>query len=331
VNPAAVAPPLIDGHGRVVEYLRLSVTDRCDMRCTYCLPPGFKGFTARDHLLTFDEIECLVSVLARLGLRRVRLTGGEPLLRRDLPALTARIAALPGVEDLSLSTNGSRLADFAAPMRRAGVRRLNVSLDTLDRTRFACLTGRDALPDVLRGLDAAALAGFAPIKINMVVTGDTGEPEIDSMAAYCLARGFILRLIETMPMGAGARAAGYVDLAVVRARLRERFDLVDGAIPGGGPARYLVAKDRRFSIGFITPRSQHFCSTCNRIRVTADGMLHLCLGREERVDLRTLLRAGADEAQLAAAVRDGLRRKPAQHAFNVPAAHQLRVMAQTGG
>jgi cyclic pyranopterin phosphate synthase len=327
----ARAAPLYDGQGRTVEYVRLSVTDRCDLRCTYCLPRGFRGFIEPAHWLDFDEIVRVVGLLARLGVRRVRLTGGEPLLRRNVPQLAARLAAVPGIDDLSLSTNGTLLAGAAAALRRSRVARLNVSLDSLDRARFARITGRDVLPQVLRGLDAAADAGFAPIKINMVAMGDTETDEIDDMVAFCVRRGFVLRLIETMPMGITGRGAGFVDLAPVRARLRERFDLIDGVVVGGGPARYLVSRDGRLSIGFITPVSRHFCATCNRVRVTVDGQLHLCLGQDDRVDLRALMRAGADDAALAQAVLHGLRRKPARHEFIEHRGRTIRVMAQTGG
>lgn len=283
------------------------------------------------HWLSFAEIERLISIFARLGLKRVRLTGGEPLLRRGLAQLAGRLATLPGIDDLSLSTNGTQLETQARGLRDAGVSRLNVSLDTLDRSRFAAITGRDALAEVLAGLEAARGAGFRLIKINMVALADTDDAEVDAMTAYCLERGFVLRLIETMPIGAAGRSTGFVSLRPLQDRLRARYGLIDGVVPGGGPARYLVSPDGRFQIGFITPLSQHFCATCNRVRLTADGQLCLCLGQEDAVDLRTPLRAGASDAALEGILVAALRGKPAQHEFARGPQRVLRFMSATGG
>ena len=326
-----MAACLEDGHGRRIEYLRLSVTDRCDLRCSYCLPKGFKDFLPPSDWLDFDEIVRVVGVLARLGLRRVRLTGGEPLTRSGLPDLAARLAALDGVEDLSLSTNGTRLAVLAAPLKAAGVSRLNVSLDSLDHERFARITGKDTLGDILAGLDTAAATGFAPIKINMVVMAGVNEDEVDAMVAYCAERGFVLRLIEAMPMGQSGQGAGFVSLDPIYARLKARFGLLDGVVPGGGPARYLVSPNGDLSVGFITPMSQHFCTTCNRVRLTADGMLHLCLGQDDRVDLRSVVRTGGTDADIEAALLAGLRNKPERHEFREKPRRIVRVMSSTGG
>jgi len=322
---------LIDASGRKVDYLRLSVTDRCDLRCAYCMPEKFRDYEEPEHWLDFDEIERLVATFARLGLKRIRLTGGEPLLRGGLPVLAQRLAALPGIEDLSLSTNGTRLAKHAARLRSAGVTRLNVSLDSLDRERIRTISKRDVLPDILAGLEAARDEGFRLIKINMVAMADTRDDEIDAMVGYCMERGFVLRLIETMPVGASGRSVGFLDLQPIQERLRTRFGLVDGVVPGGGPARYLVSPDRRFQIGFITPISQHFCATCNRVRLSVDGALHLCLGQEDRVDFRGLLRGGASDADLEAALLAALRRKPERHEFRERPERVVRVMAVTGG
>jgi cyclic pyranopterin phosphate synthase len=322
---------MIDAHGRRIDYLRVSVTDRCDLRCSYCMPEKFHDYQEPEHWLSFDEMERLVSLFARLGVKRIRLTGVEPLLRRGLPSLAQRLAALPGIEDLSLSTNGTRLAKHAAALRGAGVTRLNVSLDSLDRERVRAISRRDVLPDILAGLEAARGEGFRLIKINMVALPDTRDEDIEAMVGYCMERSFVLRLIETMPVGASARSSGYLDLQPVRERLGRRFGLVDGVVPGGGPARYLVSPDRRFQIGFITPISQHFCATCNRVRLAVDGALHLCLGQDDRVDFRSLLRRGASDADLEATLLDALRRRPARHEFTERPERIVRVMSATGG
>ncbi|MES2148427.1 MAG: GTP 3',8-cyclase MoaA [Pseudomonadota bacterium] len=323
---------LRDRFGRTIEYLRLSVTDRCDLRCTYCIPKGFTGFEEPRHWLTFDEIERVVAAFARLGTRRLRLTGGEPLLRRDLPQLAARLSALPGIDDLSLSTNATRLARHAQALRVAGVGRINVSLDSLDRACMEQITGRDSLPQILDGLVAAKAAGFAPIKINMVAMRGVNEHQIDDMAAFCIEQGFILRLIEAMPMGATGRNTALLELGPIQARLRARFSLVEQALElGGGPARYLATPDGSASIGFITPMSQHFCATCNRVRLAVDGTLYLCLGQEQSMELRPLLRAGASDAELETAIRAAIELKPQQHDFREQPEKIVRFMAQTGG
>jgi len=322
---------LTDSAGRRIEYLRLSVTDRCDLRCAYCIPKGFKGYEEPTHWLDFDEIERLVAVFARLGLKRVRLTGGEPLLRAGLPELAGRLAALPGVEDLSLSTNGTQLASHAAALRRNGISRLNVSLDSLNPARVATISKRDVLPQVMAGLDAARAEGFSQIKINMVALPDLTEEDLDAMVHYCMRNGFILRLIETMPLGDSGRGAGHVDLRPIQARLRARFGLIDGVVSGGGPARYLISPDGRFQIGFITPLSQHFCDTCNRVRLSVDGILYLCLGQEDSVDFRSLLRGGGSDADITTALADGLDRKPLRHEFRERPEQTIRIMASTGG
>ncbi len=321
---------LTDQFGRSIEYLRLSVTDRCDLRCAYCIPEGFKGFEEPGHWLSFDEIERLLGVFARLGTRRIRLTGGEPLLRRDVTELARRIAALPGVEDLSLSTNATQLARMAGDLKAAGVTRLNVSLDSLRAETIAKINGRPVLDEVLAGLKAADAAGFAPIKVNMVVMRDNAD-EVDAMVDFCLERGYVLRLIELMPMGDTARKMGYVDLQPIKRQLQRRFGLIDKVMPGGGPARYLGTLDGGFTVGFITPLSQHFCETCNRVRLTVDGQLHLCLGQDERMDFRGLLRSGAPDDDLIVAIHQALSLKPERHDFQRQPEKLVRFMSMTGG
>jgi GTP 3',8-cyclase len=323
---------LQDRFGRSIDYVRLSVTDRCDLRCSYCMPKGFRGFEEPKDWLTFDEIERLLGIFVGLGTRRVRLTGGEPLLRRDLPELAQKLSALPGLQDLSLSTNATQLGKHAVALRAAGVDRINVSLDSLDRACMQQITGRDSLQPILDGLMAGKAAGFDPIKINMVAMRGINDGQIEAMAAFCIEQQFILRLIEAMPMGSTGRNASYMPLGPVRERLASRFGLVPQAAElGGGPARYMATADGRSSIGFITPMSQHFCASCNRVRLSVDGTLYLCLGQEEKFAFGPMLRGGASDAQIEAAIRAAIELKPQQHDFNTQPDKIIRFMAQTGG
>lgn len=324
---------LIDSFQRRISYVRLSVTDRCDLRCSYCLPKGFKDYREPAHWLRFPEIVRVMRAFAELGVSRVRLTGGEPLLRRDLPALAAQLHALPGVSDLSLSTNATQLAKHAQPLRAAGIARLNVSLDTLNPRRFAEITHGGRLAKVLQGLTAAKAAGFAPIKINTVLMRGVNDDEIEALIEYCAANDFTLRLIETMPMGDTGRAASgrYLSLEDVRRRLQRRYELIPTAMPGGGPARYFQVKGTALTIGFITPISQHFCATCNRVRLAVDGTLYLCLGQDHKLELRPLLRDGIDDAGLRDVLRAAIAQKPERHEFNEAPAKIVRFMSATGG
>ncbi len=327
--------PLSDPFGRRIEYLRLSVTDRCDLRCVYCMPQGFTDFKTPEQWLTFNEIETVLAAFANLGLRRVRITGGEPLVRKGLPELLQRIGALPGIEDLSLSTNGVQLTRHAKALRRAGVSRLNVSLDTLDSSCFRAITG-GRLEKVLAGLDAAREAGFDPIKINTVlmrgINDDVGD--IVRMVNYCAEHGFTLRFIETMPVGHTGResSARYVHLEEVRRHLEQRFELVPAIVPGGGPARYVEVAGTNLKIGFITPLSQHFCDTCNRVRLSVDGTLYLCLGRDHSYPLREVLRNGASGEELEQHILVAIARKPQGHEFHDSQSAVVgRFMSITGG
>ena len=323
---------LLDRFGRSIDYVRLSVTDRCDLRCSYCMPRGFRGYQEPKEWLTFDEIERLLGIFVRLGTRRVRLTGGEPLLRRNLPELAGRLSALPGLQDLSLSTNATQLGRHAVALRAAGVSRINVSLESRDRACMQAITGRDSLRPILDGLMAGKAAGFAPIKINMVAMRGINDDQIEAMAAFCIEQHFMLRLIEAMPMGSTGRNAQYMPLGAVRERLTEQFGLVPQAQElGGGPARYLSTPDGQASIGFITPMSQHFCATCNRVRLSVDGTLYLCLGQEEQFAFGPMLRGGASDAELEAAIRLAIELKPQQHDFNTRPEKIIRFMSQTGG
>lgn len=328
-----MAAGLVDPFHRQIDYVRVSVTDRCDLRCTYCLPQGFKDFEEPEHWLTFDEIVRVVRAFTELGVRRVRLTGGEPLTRHGLPELAKRLTCLPDLEDLSLSTNGVRLHKLARPLRDGGIKRLNVSLDSLRSERFGEITGGGKLSKVLDGLMAAKAAGFAPIKINTVAMKGVNEDEIEDLVTFCIEHGFTLRLIETMPMGSTGRNASdhYLDLQEVRRNLQKKFELVPAVMPGGGPARYVQVRGTALKIGFITPISQHFCATCNRVRMGVDGTLYMCLGQENSFALRPLLRAGISDEGLKAAIIEAIALKPERHEFREAPAKVIRFMSMTGG
>ena len=327
------AKQLIDPLGRTIDYVRLSVTDKCNLRCTYCMPERNRDFECRENYLTFDEIVRVIRAFAELGLRRVRITGGEPLVRKGIPSLVKRLSVLPGLEDLSLSTNAVLLASQADALHRAGVARLNISLDTLRRDRFIELTGTDALDSVLQGLMVAKQAGFAPIKINMLALKGRNDDEVVDMAEFCIEHGFSLRFIETMPIGTAGRAASdhYMPLSEIRSQLEKRFDLVPSVMQGGGPARYFRIDGSESNIGFITPISRHFCDTCNRVRLAVDGTLHLCLGQTNSVPLRPALRSGIDDSELKNMLVEALKLKPARHDFGEKPEQIIRFMSATGG
>ncbi|MEN8130120.1 MAG: GTP 3',8-cyclase MoaA [Pseudomonadota bacterium] len=324
---------LIDPFNRSIEYVRLSVTDRCDFRCSYCMPKTFKGFAEPEHWLSFDEIERVIKAFGALGVSRIRLTGGEPLVRRNLADLAARLSRLPGIEDLSLSTNASQLTRHAEALKRAGVRRINVSLDSLRPGRFRAITQNGRLDKVLDGLRAAKAVGFAPIKINMVAMKGVNDDEIEDMVAFCVTQGYTLRLIETMPMGSTGREASqqYLDLREVRETLGHQYDLIPTVMSGGGPARYVQVKGTDLRIGFITPISQHFCATCNRVRLSVDGTLYLCLGQDHRFELRPLLRRGISDEGLKRAIIEAISLKPERHEFREKPEQVVRFMSMTGG
>ena len=328
-----IKPQLIDPFGRKIEYVRLSVTDKCDLRCFYCLPKGFKGFEEPDNWLSFDEIERVIGVFGALGVSRVRITGGEPLVRKNLPQLAARLSALPGIEDLSLSTNATQLQKQATALRQAGVTRINVSLDSLNSQRFQEITGGGKLEQALEGLMAAKAAGLHPVKINMVAMKGINDDEIEDMVEFCIAHDFTLRLIETMPMGSTGRAATdhYLDLQDVKKQLGEKYKLIPSVMPGGGPARYVQVAGTDLRIGFITPISQHFCETCNRVRLSVDGTLYMCLGQDHKFELRPLLRAGISDVDLNQALLQAITLKPERHEFREKPAQVIRFMSMTGG
>jgi GTP 3',8-cyclase len=331
------AAPLRDTFGRRIEYLRLSVTDRCDLRCAYCMPERME-FLPKREVLSLEELRRLALGFIARGVKRIRLTGGEPLVRRDVIELIHALGREVGggLDELTLTTNGTQLACFANDLARAGVRRVNVSLDTLDRERFARLTRRDALPQVLAGIAAARAAGLS-VKLNTVALRGENEAEIPALVEWAHGHGHAITLIEVMPLGEVEvdRIDQFLPLSAVRGDLEARWNLTPSDHRTGGPARYFDVAETGGRIGFITPLSDNFCAGCNRIRVTATGQLYPCLGGGERVDLRAALRSADPDAQLARALGEAMRIKPERHHFRVdqrgaePA--QPRHMSMTGG
>jgi cyclic pyranopterin phosphate synthase len=299
------------------------------------MPDGFDDYEAPESWLTFDEIERVVRIFGELGVAHIRMTGGEPLVRKGVVELSARLAQLDGIDDLSLSTNCVKMKKFAQPLKDAGVSRINVSLDSLNPEKFKEITGGGKLSKVLDGLMAAKDAGFTPIKLNAVAMKGVNDDELGDMVEFCLEHNFTLRFIETMPMGeTGCRAkdSHYLDLNIIRQELEKKFELVPSVMPGAGPARYFKIKGTDFNFGFITPISQHFCETCNRIRLSCDGTLYMCLGQDESFSLRPLLRGGATNDELKDAIHHALTLKPEQHEFESEQKEQVvRFMNMTGG
>ncbi len=334
-----MSAPVLDPFGRAITYLRVSVTDRCDLRCVYCMAEEMTFLPKRD-LLSLEELERLASAFMRLGTRKLRLTGGEPLVRRDVMRLVerlgARIGTPDGLDELTLTTNGTQLARFAAGLKAAGMRRINVSLDTLDPARFTHMTRWGKIGPTLDGIAAAKAAGLA-VKINTVAMKGVNEDEFDALIAWCGQEGFDLCLIETMPMGeiSEDRTAQYLPLSLVRARLRRRWTLDETDYRTGGPARYATVRETGRRIGFITPMTHNFCESCNRVRLTCTGTLYMCLGQDDQADLRAVLRGGADDATLDAAIRAAIARKPKGHDFVIDRRHAApsvdRHMSLTGG
>ena len=327
--------PLIDGFGREISYLRISVTDRCDFRCVYCMAEDMQ-FLPRARILTLEEILRVASTFVSLGVSKIRLTGGEPLVRQNLPWLVERIAALPGLRELALTTNGSQLARLAAPLKSAGLSRINISLDSLDSERFRNITRTGRLQDVLAGIDAAQAAGFRRIKLNSVILRGRNDDEVLPLVAFCRERDLDLAFIEEMPLGhidEHDRAATFVSSEEIRRRIGERYQLLSAADDTGGPSRYYRMPDSSIRVGFISPHSHNFCASCNRVRVTAEGRLLLCLGNEHSVDLRGILRAYPDDdGPVRQAILEALPRKPERHYFQLDEEPSIvRFMNMTGG
>ena len=339
-QPAASADnaPMIDPFGRHVSYLRVSVTDRCDFRCVYCMSEHM-SFLPKKDLLSLEELDRLCSAFVAKGVRKLRITGGEPLVRKNILWLfraLGRHLETGALEELTLTTNGSQLPKYAADLAACGVKRINVSLDTLRPDRFKAITRWGDFSQVITGLDAADKAGLA-VKINAVALKGVNEDEIEDLLRFAHGRGYDLTLIETMPLGDidGDRTDQYLPLSIVRARLMDRFTLTDIPYRTGGPARYVQVAETGGRIGFITPMTHNFCESCNRVRLTCTGTLYMCLGQEDAADLRAPLRASDDDRLVMAAIDEAISRKPKGHDFVIdrrtrrPAVS--RHMSVTGG
>ncbi len=335
---APAQPALVDGYGRAITYLRVSVTDRCDFRCVYCMSEHMTFLPRRD-LLTLEELDRLCSAFVAQGVRKLRITGGEPLVRKNIMWLIERLARhleSGGLDELTLTTNGSQLERFARALKDAGVARINISLDTLRPDRFRAITRWGDFATVLSGLEAAEAVGLK-VKINTVALKGTNEDEIDDLIAFAHGRGHDLTLIETMPMGEvdGDRTDQYLPLSIVRARLMSRWTLEEIPYRTGGPARYVRVAETGGRLGFITPLTHNFCESCNRVRLTCTGTLYMCLGQEDAVDLRAPLRASESDGPLNAEIVRAMTLKPKGHDFVIdrragkPA--MGRHMSVTGG
>ncbi|MGD9669643.1 MAG: GTP 3',8-cyclase MoaA [Hyphomicrobiaceae bacterium] len=330
--------PMIDPFGRTVSYLRVSVTDRCDFRCVYCMSEHMTFLPKRD-LLSLEELDRLCSAFVAKGVRKLRITGGEPLVRKNIMWLfraLSRHLDKGRLDELTLTTNGSQLTRYASELKACGVERINISLDTLDADRFRAITRWGELKTVMDGVEAAERAGLK-LKFNAVALKGVNEDEIAEMVRWAHARGADLTLIETMPLGdiEGDRTDQYLPLSVVRARLMDRFTLEDIPYRTGGPARYVAVKETAGRIGFITPMTHNFCESCNRVRLTCTGTLYMCLGQEDAADLRAPLRSSTDDAPLFAAIDAAIARKPKGHDFVIDRDHNRpavgRHMSVTGG
>lgn len=329
---------MIDPFGRNISYLRVSVTDRCDFRCVYCMAEDMT-FLPKSEVLSLEELDRLCSAFIDKGVRKLRLTGGEPLVRKDIMTLISRLGRhldSGKLEELTLTTNGSQLGRYADDLVKAGVKRINVSLDTLDEGKFARITRWGQLPKVLDGIRAAKQAGLS-IKINTVALRGVNDDEIFTLAEWCADEGFDLTFIETMPLGEidESRADNFLPLSLVRAQLAQRYTLSESDYATGGPARYSKVAETGQRIGFITPLTHNFCESCNRVRVTCTGTLYMCLGQDDSADLRSPLRQDEDNTALNAAIDEAIGRKPEGHDFIIDRRREkpavARHMSVTGG
>ena len=337
-TPVKPTSPLVDAFGRRITYLRLSVTDRCDLRCNYCMAEHMT-FLPKREVLSLEELEYLCDAFIDRGVRKIRLTGGEPLVRRDILSLVKRLGCrldAGDLDELTLTTNATQLSRFADELASIGVERINVSLDTLDRHKFAELTRRDAFDDVMRGLDAAQEAGLK-VKINTVALKGGNEKEITKLIEWAHGRGMTLTLIEVMPLGnvEDDRTDQYLPLTSVRDQLEKKWDLTPIDYTTGGPSRYVRVAQTGGVLGFITPLTNNFCAGCNRVRVTCTGQIYMCLGHADKIDLRAALRSSAPEEKLSALLDAAMLRKPERHYFEIDKRNAApaveRHMSVTGG
>ncbi|MFQ6016299.1 MAG: GTP 3',8-cyclase MoaA [Anaerolineae bacterium] len=325
---------LTDSYGRAIDYLRISVTDRCNLRCVYCLPPSGIRPKAQAEILTYEEILQVVEAAAGLGISKIRLTGGEPLVRAGLSDLVASLSAIPGVAEVSLTTNGLLLERYAPALAQAGLRRVNVSLDTLRAERFKRITGFDQFSKVWRGIKAAETVGLTPLKLNVVMLRGVNDDEAMDFARLTIVHDWHIRFIELMPIGTCQDSrAFYTQRHISTFELLHQFPALEpaGPVTGNGPARYYRLPDGRGTIGFITPISNHFCHECNRLRLTAKGTLRPCLFAEKELDLRDLLRKGATLSQLQKVIAEAVQAKPAGHRLDEGLAIVDRAMSEIGG
>jgi cyclic pyranopterin phosphate synthase len=326
---------LVDPFGRRIDYLRLSVTDRCDFRCIYCMPENMR-FSARNELLSIEELHEVASTFIALGVRKIRITGGEPLVRKDLNRLLSKLAGHKELTDLAITTNGTQLVEQAVELHRLGVQRLNISLDSLSRERFALLTRRDRLEKVLDGITSAIGAGFKRVKINSVIQREVNFDEVYDLAIFALSRGLDISFIEEMPLGvvnSHDRNKTLVTSDEVLERLSDNLDLTPVVERTGGPSKYYSVRGYDGRIGFISPHSHNFCSACNRVRVTADGKLVLCLGENNAIDLKRILRESSySRDAMKSKIVDAMKLKPVAHSFDrADEVQVIRFMSVTGG
>ena len=327
-------PTLTDPFGREINYLRLSVTDRCNLRCTYCMAEDMT-FLPRQQILSLEELRDTATAFVQLGIRKIRLTGGEPLIRRDILKLVKSLANLDGLDELTMTTNAVKLPSMAQSLKDAGVSRLNISIDSLKVDRFKALTRVGELQQVLAGIEAARAVQFKKLKLNSVILAGFNDDEILDLAQFAIDRGMDISFIEEMPLGeisSHQRAQTQISSEQIRQQLEGKFTLLDSAETTGGPSRYFRVADTESKIGFISPMSNNFCESCNRLRLTVEGRLLLCLGNEHSADLRQILRSYPGEIErLKSAILEAIQNKPERHYFDAQETQILRFMNMTGG
>ncbi|MDG1818845.1 MAG: GTP 3',8-cyclase MoaA [Porticoccaceae bacterium] len=328
------APTLVDPFGRTIDYLRLSVTDRCNLRCTYCMAEEMT-FLPKQQILSLEELHDTAAAFVELGIRKIRLTGGEPLIRRNIVKLVSLLTALPGLDEVTMTTNGLLLPTMAQPLKEAGLSRLNISIDSLKAERFKQLTRVGNLEEVIAGINAATVAGFKKVKLNAVIMAGFNDDEVIDLAKFAVDQGLDISFIEEMPLGeidSHQRVKTQITSSNLREKLASEFNLINSAETTGGPSRYLQVANSDSKIGFISPMSNNFCESCNRVRLTAEGRLLLCLGNEHSMDLRELLRSyPGDRNLLKSKITEALKTKPERHYFDPEQVDIVRFMNMTGG